>query len=59
MADVNIAVGNDGSNSLIGTAGDDLIYGFDPNGPHSLSGASGGTGVGASNAPVSRSVAAS
>src|SRR5437763_7694619 len=35
MSNVNIAVGNDGSNSLNGTAGDDLIYGFDPNGPQS------------------------
>jgi glucose/arabinose dehydrogenase len=28
-------VGNDGSNSLTGTAGGDVIYGFDPNGPQS------------------------
>ena len=32
---VNLIVGNDGSNSLQGTAGADLIYGFDPNGPQS------------------------
>ena len=25
--------GNDGSNSLQGTAGADIIYGYDPNGP--------------------------
>ena len=31
----NLIVGNDGSNSLQGTAGADLIYGFDPNGPQS------------------------
>src|ERR1700709_1635717 len=30
---VNIIVGDDGSNTLQGTAGGDLIYGFDPNGP--------------------------
>ena len=35
MPNVNIIVGNDGSNSLQGTAGADLIYGFDPNGPQS------------------------
>src|SRR5882724_9983248 len=29
----NLIVGNDGSNTLQGTAGRDLIYGFDPNGP--------------------------
>jgi glucose/arabinose dehydrogenase len=28
-------VGNDGANSLTGTAGADAIYGFDPNGPQS------------------------
>jgi glucose/arabinose dehydrogenase len=33
MPDVNIVVGNDGSNDLQGGAGKDLIYGFDPNGP--------------------------
>ncbi len=32
MADVNLIVGNDGSNTLQGTADRDLIYGFDPNG---------------------------
>ena len=32
---VNLIVGNDGSNSLQGTAGADLIYGYDPNGPQS------------------------
>ena len=35
MPNVNTIVGNDGSNSLQGTAGADLIYGFDPNGPQS------------------------
>ena len=35
MPNVNLIVGNDGSNSLQGTAGADLIYGFDPNGPQS------------------------
>ena len=33
MPGVNLIVGNDGSNNLAGTAGNDLIYGFDPNGP--------------------------
>jgi glucose/arabinose dehydrogenase/uncharacterized protein (DUF2141 family) len=33
MPGVNLIVGNDGSNDLAGTAGNDLIYGFDPNGP--------------------------
>jgi glucose/arabinose dehydrogenase len=33
MADVNIVVGDDGSNTLLGSAGADLIYGFNPNGP--------------------------
>jgi glucose/arabinose dehydrogenase len=33
MPGVNIIVGNDGSNDLMGGAGKDLIYGFDPNGP--------------------------
>src|SRR5262245_64230565 len=28
-----LIVGNDGSNPLQGTAGNDVIYGFDPNGP--------------------------
>ena len=32
---VNLIVGDDGSNSLSGTAGQDLIYGFNPNGPQS------------------------
>jgi hypothetical protein len=32
-ANVNLIVGNDASNTLQGTAGDDLIYGFNPNGP--------------------------
>jgi len=32
MAD-NLIVGNDGTNTLPGTSGDDLIYGFDPDGP--------------------------
>jgi Ca2+-binding RTX toxin-like protein/glucose/arabinose dehydrogenase len=30
---VNLIVGNDGMNSLQGTAGADLIYGYNPNGP--------------------------
>ncbi|MBI4205325.1 MAG: PQQ-dependent sugar dehydrogenase [Betaproteobacteria bacterium] len=29
----NLIVGDDGSNTLQGSAGSDLIYGFDPNGP--------------------------
>ena len=29
----NLIVGNDGSNTLQGTAGMDVIYGYDPNGP--------------------------
>ena len=33
MPAMNIIVGNDGSNTLQGTNGPDLIYGFDPNGP--------------------------
>ena len=33
MATVNTIVGDDGSNTLSGTADPDLIYGFDPNGP--------------------------
>ena len=32
---VNLIVGNDGTNNLDGTAGADLIYGYDPNGPQS------------------------
>ena len=31
----NLITGNDGSNTLQGTAGQDVIYGFDPNGPQS------------------------
>jgi glucose/arabinose dehydrogenase len=31
----NLIVGNDGSTTLQGTAGADLIYGYDPNGPQS------------------------
>src|SRR5947209_7200120 len=30
-----LIVGNDGSNTLQGTPADDVIYGFDPNGPQS------------------------
>ena len=30
---MNIVSGNDGANTLSGTNGDDLIYGFDPNAP--------------------------
>src|SRR5262245_37631790 len=33
MATRTLIVGNDGANNITGTAGDDLIYGFDPNGP--------------------------
>src|SRR2546426_740076 len=36
MANVNLIVGNDGSNVLSGSAGADLIYGFDSNGPQSV-----------------------
>ncbi len=32
---VNLIVGNDGSDTLQGSAGADLIYGYDPNGPQS------------------------
>jgi glucose/arabinose dehydrogenase len=32
---VSLIVGNDGSNTLQGTTGADLIYGYDPNGPQS------------------------
>src|SRR6478672_914576 len=32
---VNLIVGNDGSNSLQGTAGADVIYGYNPDGPQS------------------------
>jgi glucose/arabinose dehydrogenase len=33
MPEVNVLVGDDGSNNMQGAAGSDLIYGFDPNGP--------------------------
>jgi glucose/arabinose dehydrogenase/Ca2+-binding RTX toxin-like protein len=33
VPDVNLMTGDDGSNSLLGSATADLIYGFDPNGP--------------------------
>ena len=33
MPGVNLVVGDDGSNTLMGGSGKDLIYGFDPNGP--------------------------
>ena len=32
---VNLIVGNDGSNSLQGTVGADVIYGYNPDGPQS------------------------
>ena len=32
---VNLIVGNDGGNNLDGSAGADLIYGYNPNGPQS------------------------
>ena len=35
MPNLNVIVGNDGSNTLQGTVGADLIYGYDPNGPQS------------------------
>ena len=35
MANLNVIVGNDGSNTLQGTAGADLIYGYDPDGAQS------------------------
>jgi glucose/arabinose dehydrogenase len=35
MPNVTLITGNDGSNSLQGTAGADLIYGYDPNGAQS------------------------
>jgi glucose/arabinose dehydrogenase len=35
MSGVNLIVGDDGSNTLLGGAGKDLIYGFDPKGPQS------------------------
>jgi hypothetical protein len=33
MADVNLIVGDNGSNSLRGSSGADLIYGWNPDGP--------------------------
>jgi glucose/arabinose dehydrogenase len=33
VPNVNLIIGDDGNNSLSGTDGADLIYGFDPNGP--------------------------
>ena len=33
MSATTLIVGNDGANTLQGTSGNDLIYGFDPNGP--------------------------
>src|SRR5687768_8253422 len=33
MMSVTLLTGNDLGNMIQGTAGDDLIYGFDPNGP--------------------------
>ena len=33
MPNVNLIVGDDTSNTLLGTDGPDLIYGFNPNGP--------------------------
>jgi glucose/arabinose dehydrogenase len=38
MADVTLVTGDDGSNIRVGTPGDDLIYGYDPNGPQSVVG---------------------
>src|SRR5215831_10634866 len=35
MPNVTLITGNDGSNTLQGTAGADVIYGYDPNGPQS------------------------
>ena len=35
MPNVTLIVGNDGSNTLQGTSGADLIYGFDPGGSQS------------------------
>src|SRR4051794_39847164 len=35
MPNANLIVGNDAGNTLDGTAGADLIYGYDPNGPQS------------------------
>lgn len=33
MSNINLIVGDDGASTLVGSAGADLIYGFDPNGP--------------------------
>jgi hypothetical protein len=33
MANRTLIVSDDGANNIAGTSGDDLIYGFDPNGP--------------------------
>src|SRR5262249_37088060 len=33
MPSINLIVGNDSANSLQGTAGTDMIYGYDPKGP--------------------------
>jgi hypothetical protein len=35
MPNVNLVVGDDGSNFLQGSAGNDIVYGFNPNGPQS------------------------
>src|SRR4029078_11253060 len=31
MMATNLIIGNDGANSLNGTSGDDIVYGYDPN----------------------------
>lgn len=36
MADVTLITGDIGSNVRVGTSGDDLIYGYNPNGPQSV-----------------------
>src|SRR5262245_66122855 len=36
MADATLITGDNGSNIRVGTPGDDLIYGYDPNGPQSV-----------------------
>jgi hypothetical protein len=41
---VNLVLGTDGSNTLNGSAGADLIYGYDPNGPQSQASAIVATG---------------